>query len=729
MTGAVPAGRKRFLEKRSVVRFLLWALVGMAVLGWGTYRFLEGWVLEMGRVGWWKHLGAESAPAFFLLCLNQTACTQVLFKPVPLGFDGVYYAYALWLLLGALLFLRPKTASVALRYGQHFATEAEIKPLVETRKPEEITDSGLRPLEERKNDLMGYLGVWMGSEFSQRHKEPKRPLFLRLPARIERIHTITYAGTGGGKTVGIFRPRIALDAAEGNIAIVFDTKYPNPGDSYLDVRDWFRAFGRRVWIIDPFGFERGEEAIQLPVLEGIRDFPSALDAARLIYPPDIENADAASRVFVANARTLLAGILYALALDPNETPSFKRAADIANMDTASLQAWFKPHNEARAAIQSTLGADKYVLSGAQNRLVTDLEIFQMDSADELFRKGPRAVRVEDILLTPGMVHLVFPERFMRGSAGRAVLRFFKRFFDQKILEMVERIGGPLPVHVNYYYDELALFGFLPDLDSDLATLRSRNISVHMATQSRAQMEAIYGERWEATENNNIGTFYLVPGSYTPEEAQYWSRMLGRFSFVSSTLSQAVSGDRKSEGVSFSERERELVTPDEMMTMGIGEMIVLVRGFHPILVRSYPVEDKRSPVYWVHERVAVYRESVIRKRLEEIFSDPLPIEDRPHRHPPSGIADVYRAFESLIVELGSLSAQAVYRSQGDRWDLILDYGDLERAGLHPEMLEALERYYFLQRGERGVVIRNFCPYGDNRVRALVRNSGLRIVVEN
>ena len=725
--------RKR-VSRGQILGFLLWSLLGFLLMGALAYRPLLEMAEGMLRVGWAQYFGWKVAGGkeFLLYCLNRQECAQVLLRAFPGGEMGLYGGLSLWFLLGGVLFLRPKRVAVSLRYGQHFATKEEVAPLVERRSPEAIVDSGLPGAPEPKEGkLMGYLGVWMGESleaakaFREKKGKPKDRLFLRLPPRVERIHTITYAGTGGGKTVGIFRPRIALDAAEGNIAIIFDTKYPNPGDSYLDVRDWFRAFGRKVRIIDPFGMETGEEAVQLPVLKEVRDFPSALDAARLIYPPDIENADAASRVFVANARSLLAGILYALSTSSTERLSFQEAAKVANLDTASLQNWFRRYPEAMAAIQSTLAADKYVLSGAQNRLVTDLEIFVLDSADRLFQDGPRAVSVRELLREPGMIHLVFPERYIRGSAGRAILRFFKRFFDQAILRYAEELGRPLDIHVNYYYDELALFGFLPDLDSDLATLRSRNISVHMATQSRAQMEAIYGERWEATENNNVGTFYLVPGSYTPQEATYWSKMLGRYSFVGVSLGESQGGDRRTESLSLAERERELITPDEMMTMGVGEMIVLVRGFHPILVRSYPVESPESPVNWIYRQAEEYRTRQVRSRLASIFGEPERIRKHLYAQKPQDLYEVYGAFEEMLLELGRRGGKLLYVPMGNSGYYILPRPDLEAMGVHPEALQAMVRYRFLAPTPQGLAIPPRCVYGPNRLQRLFGVAGILV----
>ena len=720
----LPPARVSRLGRRGLFFFTLWLLLGLFLAFLVLYSQASPVIPAMVRGGWGRYLGVEEAsPHLFLLaCLGNAPCYNALFRSVPLGEDLYYYALALWGVLGAVLFLRPKKVEIPMRYGQHFATEKEIAPLVEKRTGEELVDSAIPGSKTYKEGgLTGYLGVWMGEGLEKKKPDGNKKLFLRLPQKIERIHTITYAGTGGGKTVGIFRPRIALDAAEGNIAIVFDTKYPSPGDSYTDVRDWFRAYGRKVWVIDPFGFERGEEAVQLAVLEGIETFADALDAARLIYPPDIEEADAASRVFVANARSLLAGIIFALAKSPVEKLSFKRIAYWANQSTPALVANFNNYHEAKAAIQSTLGADKYVLSGAQNRLVTDLEIFQMDSADWLFSKGPKAVDPEVMLSEPGMVHLVFPERYIRGSAGRAILRFFKRYFDGVVLRMVEKLGGPLPYHVNYYYDELALFGFLPDLDSDLATLRSRNISVHMATQSRAQMEKIYGEKgWQAAENNNIGTFYLVPGSYTPQEAQYWSKMLGKYSLLSLSLSESENRLHKSTGMTVGERERELITPDEMLTMGVGEMIVLVRGFNPILVKTYPVESKESPVNWVMERVEEYR----RERREKLLATasatpPIPA----HQRPAKTMGEVYQAFESFVFALGAQNPTLHPLPGGN---LALPEDLVKATGTLPEVLESLVRARFLERTKWGLCIPKRNPYGKRALFRLLEQAGVRFL---
>lgn len=326
-----------------------------------------------------------------------------------------------------------------------------------------------------------------------------------------------------------------------------------------------------------------------------------------------------------------------------------------------------------------------------------------------------------------MIHLVFPERQIRGSAGRAILRFFKRYFDKAILELVEELGGPLPYHVNYYYDELALFGYLPDLDSDLATLRSRNISVHMATQSRAQMWAIYGDKWNATENNNIGTFYLSPGSYTVEEATYWSKMLGKYSMVGTGISENRSADRKSQGTSLMEKERELVTPDEMMTMGVGEMIVLVRGFNPILVKTYPVDSPLSPVHWVYERLPPTARPKSYRPPAWFLGSQRKGKEGMRRNP--GISAIYTGPRGSLYSLGCGGRQAHPGGLGQGDVLLLLPRGFREHRRPPCHAGALLRYHFLVRTPRGLAVPGKSVYGQKRFAKLLDLSGVLVEVES
>jgi hypothetical protein len=692
--------------KRGFLLFLLLSLPPLfLLLGYWLYKAREI-AQAMIAKGWGEYLGVKDLNAFLLQCLLRSECGRTLENLLSLP-DSVIYLYGAYVVLVAFFTLRPRVVKIPLRYGQHWATPEEIAPLVETRTPEQIIDSGLpERVEKEGRKLMGYLGVY---ELPQ--KSSKKSLFLRVPESVERVHSITYAGTGGGKTVGIFRPRLALDAAEGNIAVVLDTKYPNPNDSYLDTRTWFRAFGRQITVIDPFG---KEETVQIPVLEGVRSFTDALDVARYIYPPGIEDVDPASRVFVANARSLMAGILYGLAADGREPVSFAAISDVANSSVDAMLAWFNSHPDAKAAIQAVLAADKYVLTGAMNRLVLDLEIFRLPSANLLFSPGERAVDMEKLLTTPGMIHIVLPESELRGSSGKAILRFFKRYFDRAMLKLVETLEKPLPIHVNFYYDEFALFGFLPDFAADLATFRSRNISVHMATQSRAQVVDIYGESgWRAIENNNIGVFYLIPGSYTHEEAAYWSKMLGKQSFLGASVSESVEPERAS--VTEGERERELATPDELMRMGQGEIVALVRRFPPIRLKTYPVDDERSPVHWVWVRAQEFLAQDIANLLKEPLTPP-------YAQPITRVEEAYRALRAALSDGAKRGKAPVYVTPWEGGNVLLIQSFLEEVGVTEENIEKLVEYGFLLKTPRGVAIGPSCPLGEGEIQDFLSSLG-------
>ncbi|RIH84337.1 type IV secretory system conjugative DNA transfer family protein [Calidithermus roseus] len=609
MSGAVVFSR---LSPQRLLLGIAWALACLGALGWFTFRQMEANRALLERAGWSAYLKAHSTGAFYWRCLNQPTCAQALQRGT-LGNAEITLTF-MALVVGLSPILKRRKLQPRKTLTQRWANEHDIAPLVERRRPEQIVDAALKGM--TPSTLTGYLGVWTDPD------NPKKRYFLRPTKRLNDVHSITYAGTGGGKTVGSFRPRIALDAAEGNIAVVLDTKYPNPNDSYLDMRDYFRAFGRQVVIINPF--ERGD-GIQIPVLAEVKGYDQALDIARLIYPPDLEaGEDPGAKVYTANARLLLAGIIHGLALGPRELRNFREVYNVANLGMESLRQWFAGRRAAADEIRSTLETDKKVFSGAINRLVEDLTIFRLDSAVETFSPGEREVDLDQVLLTPGMIHLVLPESYIRGSSGRAILRFFKRYLDGRMLSLAERLGKPLPIHINYYYDEFALFGFLPNLNDDLATLRSRNISLHMALQNRSQAMNIYGEiGWAATVDNNIGTTLILPGSFTQNDAKYWSEVLGEVSIEQYRVGESQVPDefRKKvvRSVSAEEKTTALINIDELQRMELGELIAVVRGFPPIRLRSYPIERPESegnPVAWVHRAMLAWRNAHLQRGIGE-----------------------------------------------------------------------------------------------------------------
>jgi hypothetical protein len=608
MSGSGKVAFKRISPTRWALS-VLWILLCLVGLGYYTFTQLERQRVQMERSGWGRYLKASSPLEFYWRCQQDTGCTRIL------G-DGVLdntsiTVFVVVLVAGLAGLIRPERYTPRRTLSQRWANEKDVAPLVERRRPQEIIDAALRG----EPPLSGYLGVWTDPN------NPRRRLFLRPTKRLNDVHSITYAGTGGGKTVGSFRPRIALDAAEGNIAVVLDTKYPNPNDSYVDMRDYFRAFGRQVTVINPFELGDG---IQIPVLTEVRGYSQALDVARLIYPPDLEEGeDPGAKVYISNARLLLAGIIHGLSLGPREARNFREVYQVANLGMEGVRQWFNGRPQAADEIRSTLETDKKIFSGAINRLVEDLSIFRTDSAVETFSPGPREVDLTRVLLTPGMIHLVLPESYIRGSSGRAILRFFKRYLDGQMLSLAERLTRPLPVHINYYYDEFALFGFLPNLNDDLATLRSRNISLHMALQNRSQAINIYGEHgWAATVDNNIGTTVILPGSFTQNDAKYWSETLGEVSIEQYSIGETQVpehlGKKINRSLNVKEERTALINIDELQRMELGELIAVVRGFPPIRLRSYPVEFPASagnPIAWIHDYVVSWKKAHLRQALQ------------------------------------------------------------------------------------------------------------------
>lgn len=717
----------------------------LCVVGLGYYSFLQmeqqRWRLE--QLGWAAYFKSQGTAAFYWRCLNDSTCADVLTKKVLDNTSLSVFILALTLGLG--ITLRPERYQPKRTLTQRWAGLDDIQPLIERRGPKEIIDSGCKGVDP---PMAGYLGVWEDPQ------HPKKRYFLRPTRQINNVHSLTYAGTGGGKTVGSFRPRIALDAAEGNIAVVLDTKYPNPNDSYLDMRDYFRAFGRHVTIINPFEKEVG---IQIPILADVRGYDQALDIARLIYPPDLEQGeDPGAKVYTSNARLLLAGIIYGLSLGPREKRNFGEVYQVANIGMEGVRQWFASRKPAQREIRSVLETDKKVFSGAINRLVEDMTIFRMDSAIETFSPGPREIDLDKMLVTPGMIHLVLPESYIRGSSGRAILRFFKRYLDGRMLALAEKLGKPLPVHINYYYDEFALFGFLPNLNDDLATLRSRNISLHMALQNRSQAMNIYGEiGWSATVDNNIGTTIILPGSFTQNDAKYWSETLGETSIeqysIGETQAPGEVFKKVSKSLRVDEKKTALINIDELQRMQVGELIALVRGFPPIRLRSYPIEWSESqgnPIAWIHDTVRTWKNAHLRHAIQgNWLKEALRVVEKSHSvHQPDDPSssdeqtpsqalvslsseEVQQAFADWMTRLVEerVEVKAVGRPGQIRKYLVTE--TLVLAPLDPTLLKALvAQGYLRKRNNTYWIDPKKCPWGQEMLNDWERSAYINYIAD-
>ena len=196
----------------------------------------------------------------------------------------------------------------------------------------------------------------------------------------------------------------------------------------------------------------------------------------------------------------------------------------------------------------------------------------------------------------------------------------------------KKYGGKLPRHVRFILDEAANIGKIPILIRALAVVRSRNISISMYLQSKAQLALVYGEKEADVIFDNCTTIVYL-GAQTEETREEMSKRVGTETvqtrrFQRSFNQGSVIAGSTSESIS--SNERRVVSASKMGRLEKGYLMLFIfnapgaifdRKFntreHPYYAYINP-NDKRGllePPCVVKERFD-YRAYLQRCRLRE-----------------------------------------------------------------------------------------------------------------
>ncbi|WP_174519237.1 VirD4-like conjugal transfer protein, CD1115 family [Tractidigestivibacter scatoligenes] len=150
-----------------------------------------------------------------------------------------------------------------------------------------------------------------------------------------------------------------------------------------------------------------------------------------------------------------------------------------------------------------------------------------------------------------------------------------------------RYGGSLPTPVHLVLDEFCTIGKLPDIQTTIATVRSRNIGMTLVVQSLSQLTARYGEDAETIADCCDTTLFL--GGKSTKTNKAISEQVGQqtVSTLSSTESRGPSGGSSR---SYQHEARDLIQASEVGRMDRRMAILLVSGCDPVMDRKLSPES-------------------------------------------------------------------------------------------------------------------------------------------
>ena len=179
------------------------------------------------------------------------------------------------------------------------------------------------------------------------------------------------------------------------------------------------------------------------------------------------------------------------------------------------------------------------------------------------------------------------------SMGWAVALFFSFAIKCLVKEADSRKSGMLKVKVTLLLDEFYNIGLLPDFDSKIAQIRSRNIDSVLILQSLGQLQKMYPDNvWESIIDCCSTMMLLATRSLLT--AKYFSEYSGEQTVISTGYRMNKMKGIEGEGTwvqeTTSETRRYLYTPHEVITKNKNHILVSTSTFNMCEIEKLDYEE-------------------------------------------------------------------------------------------------------------------------------------------
>lgn len=154
-------------------------------------------------------------------------------------------------------------------------------------------------------------------------------------------------------------------------------------------------------------------------------------------------------------------------------------------------------------------------------------------------------------------------------------------------------GGALPRHVRFILDEVMNLGNIQILNRALAVVRSRNISLAMYVQSKAQIEKVYGhEDTDIMLDNCSNLIYL--GAQSEDTLKMFSERIGKKTVQTRTMQRSFNNGGENVSENIQTTGQDVKSPSELARLDIGLMLSFCYGCRPIIDKKFPTH--KHPLY-------------------------------------------------------------------------------------------------------------------------------------
>lgn len=198
----------------------------------------------------------------------------------------------------------------------------------------------------------------------------------------------------------------------------------------------------------------------------------------------------------------------------------------------------------------------------------------------------------NVIYQPCALFLIIPDTDTTFNFIASIM--YTQMFNLLVTIADNEYNGELPRHIRVILDEFANIGEIPDFQTLIATIRSRNISATPILQTLSQLKSIYKDNSDTIVGNCDTLVFL--GGKEESTLKMISSQLGKATIddynTSTTRSQS-----DSYGQNYSKLGRELMTPDELQKMDRSNAIVMITNLAPFIDNKYDITE--HPMFPYH----------------------------------------------------------------------------------------------------------------------------------
>lgn len=436
-------------------------------------------------------------------------------------------------------------------------------------------------------------------------------------------HVAIFGASGTGKSRGVIRPCLFQCVKRGESVILSDTK----SDLYNDMSEYFRDNGYEVRVFNLVDPAHGDS------WNCMSDLGGDTLMAQVLTDVIISNTSEGKGDHFwdnAEANLLKALVMYvdhSTALDEgrkNLPEVYRFLTQTSEKELNSLFERLPVEHPAKAPFNLFHQSSDTVRAGVLLGLGTRLQILQSQAIRRITGRS-------DIDLTLSAVKKC--AYFVIISDQESSLDFLSSLFFSFLFIRLVRYAdstpeGRCPIPVNLVLDEFNNLGSIGgsggrDFARSISTLRSRAVSVMLATQSLPQLQNRYPDNIWAEILGNCDTQIML-GCTDSVTAEYTSIRTGDMTVeVNSTMTtrqtmavaQVIPQYRYSEGVG----KRRLLTTDEVLRLPQDDILVMLRGQKVLKCQRFD--------YTRHPDAKRLRRSSIQDYIPKPYSEPMPLREQ------------------------------------------------------------------------------------------------------